>query len=272
MNQRPENREIYLCAIAKDEGPYIDQWLDYHFKLGFDKAVVYRNNWEYENNDSRVDVHLVSGGNAQSHVYGDFLGKYRKRFWWVAFIDLDEFIVLHKHKNIEELLFEYDDVQALAINWALYGSNGHKKVVNNNYDVLTRFTRRGNEEDHKKIKAKGTIKTLVRYTNKTRGMGSHNCFGITHTLRREEIFEKPNTPKIDWEIAQINHYWIKSLEEAERKMNRGRATTSVKRDWNEFFIKRDKFCNTVEDLCAVEFYYGKKIADQLREQSREKEN
>ena len=270
INQRPENREIYLCAAAKDEDPYIDEWMDYHFKLGFEKIVIFRNDWFYENHDPRVEVFMANGNNIQNHVYGEFLTKWRKKFWWVAFIDLDEFIVLHKHKNMEEFLLEYDDVQALAINWALFGSNGHKKVVNNNYNVLTRFTRRGTEEDHTLMKARGTIKTLVRYTNRTRGMGVHNCFGITHTLKREEIFEKPNTPTIDWEIAQVNHYWIKSLEEAEKKMNRGRATTTIKRDWKEFFIDRDQYSNSVEDLSAIRFYYGDTMYNKILKEREER--
>jgi hypothetical protein len=33
-----------LCAIAKNEERYINEWVNYHYNLGFDKIVVYNNN------------------------------------------------------------------------------------------------------------------------------------------------------------------------------------------------------------------------------------
>ncbi len=33
--------DISLVCIAKDEDHYIDEWLDYHLKLGFTRVVVY---------------------------------------------------------------------------------------------------------------------------------------------------------------------------------------------------------------------------------------
>ena len=35
-----------LVCIAKDEDNYLREWLDYHFKIGFDDAYVYCNNWQ----------------------------------------------------------------------------------------------------------------------------------------------------------------------------------------------------------------------------------
>jgi hypothetical protein len=271
MKHRPKNREIYLCAIAKDEGPYIQEWIDYHFKLGFEKAVVYANDWTYRNDDSRIQVINVKGGNRQQSCYNNFLKYYRDKFWWTAFFDIDEFLVLHKHKNIEELLLEYDHRKALAIHWARYGSNGHTKVIDGDYNVLKRFTRRGTEKDHETnlpylhSKHKDVIiKTIYRFNNQS-SMGVHNCTGTAYTLNDKPLLNMAYDTKIDWSIAQINHYWIKSIEEAKLKMERGRPTGKPKRNWEQHFLRIDKYSNTVEDLCAVEFYHGKKIADQLRE-------
>ena len=33
-----------LCAIAKNEERYINEWVNYHYSLGFDKIVIYNNN------------------------------------------------------------------------------------------------------------------------------------------------------------------------------------------------------------------------------------
>ena len=36
--------KIALVAIACNEDHYLREWLDYHFKIGFDDAYVYCNN------------------------------------------------------------------------------------------------------------------------------------------------------------------------------------------------------------------------------------
>lgn len=36
-----------VVCIAKNEDLYIDEWLLYHFKLGFGRAWVYQNDWRY---------------------------------------------------------------------------------------------------------------------------------------------------------------------------------------------------------------------------------
>jgi hypothetical protein len=258
---REPDRHIYLCCIAKNEDHYIQEWIDYHFKLGFERIVIFANNWDYKNDDERIKVIPTPGGNKQSESYNNFLRQYRKKFWWVAFFDVDEFLVLHKHKNIEELLLEYDDVQAIAFNWLMFGSNGHKKVVNNNYNVLSRFTKRASVEGQTKY-GNFLIKIMMRYTNKG-DINIHNCTGITHTLSRKEIdstlLKKPINPRnkpIEVDIAQLNHYWIKSDEEAINiKIARGRATGAPKKTI-EALKKEDAYANEVEDLAAYNFFHG----------------
>ena len=39
--------KVALVCIAKNEDLYIDEWIDYHFKLGFDEIFVYQNNWRF---------------------------------------------------------------------------------------------------------------------------------------------------------------------------------------------------------------------------------
>lgn len=278
---RPENRHIYLCIIAKDEDHYIQEWIDYHFKLGFEKIVIYANDWIYENENENVEVIQMNGEIKQSFSYNTFLQDFKEKFWWVAFYDADEFLVLHKHNNMEELLSEYDDVQAIGINLARFGSNGHVNVINGNYNVLERFTKRATEADQEKHDDTA-IKVMMRYTNTNR-IDTHNCMGATHTLSRKEIYSEDDAdgntgpedivqmktrPKIlhrprarvrskpiEWDVAQLNHYFIKSIEEAEQiKLIKGTAdgapTKTIERlkSW-------DEYSNTVDDFTAYNFMH-----------------
>ena len=35
-----------LVCIAKDEENYVEEWLDYNHKLGFDEIIMYENDWK----------------------------------------------------------------------------------------------------------------------------------------------------------------------------------------------------------------------------------
>ena len=39
-----------LVCIAKEEDNYIDEWIKYHLKLGFNDIFVYQNDWRYAGN------------------------------------------------------------------------------------------------------------------------------------------------------------------------------------------------------------------------------
>ena len=38
--------KVAIIAIAKNENLYINEWLDYHFKLGFDNIIICENDDE----------------------------------------------------------------------------------------------------------------------------------------------------------------------------------------------------------------------------------
>ena len=47
-----------------------------------------------------------------------------------AFFDIDEFIYIKNNKSVPEFLNDYKDVDALYINWRLFGDSGLKCVEN----------------------------------------------------------------------------------------------------------------------------------------------
>ena len=50
--------KIAIVCIAKDEDNYLREWLDYHFKIGFDHIYVYQNNWHFKEEVPDY-VHLI---------------------------------------------------------------------------------------------------------------------------------------------------------------------------------------------------------------------
>ncbi len=156
-----------VCLIAKNEAPYLVEWIAHYLTLGFDKLVIYDNG----SNDStariiRACADLESGielrpwpdrpGHAtQNTAYADALA--RADTDWIAFFDADELLVLSQHDSIQEFLDRYPaDAWAIGINWVSFGSGGETPYRNKLQAI--RF-RRSSLDDH--------IKTIARVRSAT---------------------------------------------------------------------------------------------------------
>ena len=88
-----------LCCIAKHEQRYIQEWIDYHLRIGFTAVKIYDNEDAQGTLDfvRRPNVQIVHfpGPVKQMQAYTDCLNETSYDF--IAFFDVDEFLVL---KNI----------------------------------------------------------------------------------------------------------------------------------------------------------------------------
>ena len=143
-----------VCCIAMDEEPYIDEFVDYHLGLGFGKIIIYDNTnafqlkqWGQRRGDGVVLIHYP-GINKQVDSYWDCAkdtleGKYGSDKLWAAFWDVDEFLVLKKHDNVDDFLEEHLSSGSLGVNWFLFGPSG--QTVYKPLPVTKRFVYRENE-------------------------------------------------------------------------------------------------------------------------------
>jgi hypothetical protein len=236
-----------LVCIAKNEDPYIQEWIEYNFKLGFDYIFIYQNNWRCNIQQNNVVLLTCDGEAMQMPAYNHFIHNYAKNYQWTAFFDIDEFLVLHKHNNIKDFLDDYSDCNVIGINWAVFGNNYHEKVIDNNYNVLSRFTKRSNENfiknEHVKIIAQ------LPYYHMFNPHFSSSPYWFS--LNKQKCTGPHNKP-VDWNVAQLNHYCTKSTEEMHSKISRGRADTTEKRNLEDLLTEAN--ANQVEDFKALEFF------------------
>jgi Glycosyl transferase family 2 len=241
-----------LCCIALDEELYIDEWIQYHLKIGFDAIHVYDNS---ENNvlsflenryqDSVYVVHY-QGRCMQIPAYNHFVQVNRDRYRWCAMMDIDEFLVLRKHKSVKELLKEHCIEGALSLNWIFFGTNGHEKFINE--PVLKRFTKRQTGVNQQ-VKTISCMDDIDYYENphfpvlKSNRL-QHDCDG--------NFFSGALNSRGTEEIACIYHYFLKSKEEFGKKIARGRADIPDFRTWEADFELHD--LNDYEDLSAWIFF------------------
>lgn len=235
---------LAVCAIAKNEGPYFKEWIEWHRKQGVEKFYIYDN----ESTDCTkevlapyIELGLVEycyfpGYRKQLAAYDDCLEKYRWDTRWIAFIDLDEFIVPIKDKTIPDFLRKFEGFPAVEINWLIYGSGGAKKRVSGT--MMERFKHHSLPEHYLNRHVKSIVDTRKVYNL----IGCHEAARIegyaadSHGNPIRKHFRE-REPQQD--IIRINHYAVRSFEEFLEKQNRGRASGTKRTVEMEYFDKYD---------------------------------
>lgn len=242
--------DVVLCTIIKGEHDYLEEWLEYNIKLGFDHIYL------FDNDDikphvlpakfkGKVTLSPLYGKMLQIFCYNRFLKNYREKHKWVAFLDADEFIVLRKHSTIKELVREHGKDTALALNWVLFGSCGLDKQEDK--PVLERFTMRQHGVNQH-------VKVITRVSGMS-CMSSPHHGKLLHGNTRDckgRIVDGPYHHDGDDDIACIHHYFTKSKEEFVRKCQRGKADLPDHRVFDEDFWRHD--LNEKQDLSALTFF------------------
>jgi hypothetical protein len=242
--------KVALTCIAKDEDYYITEWMDYHLYLGFDKIFVYQNDWKLNIDSPFIEKIQFDGLGRQEESYNNFISNYSDEFDWVAFMDVDEFLVLKVHDNIKEFLHEYKDFNGVAINWYLFGDNNHSTLTGD-YSVLKRFTKRAKKIDNH-VKCIVKPKAISKYR-----IHCPNDDSVVDTDKRMVL--GPFNYNGNDNIAQINHYFTKTKPEWDKKLLRGRAP--LDESGNKLMRNESDFnhhnMNEVEDLHALNFFIKK---------------
>jgi len=217
-----------ICAIARNEERYIDEWIHYHLSLGFHHIYIYDNsddNSLQDKQSNEITIIHFPGKSKQLDAYHNFISIFGDKHQWAAFIDLDEFIVLKKHNSISRFLSQYR-CSAIGLNWLLFGTNQHTHYKSE--PVTKRFTQCASTPDHH-------IKSIVQLQYAWFFNDPHHMMlrsGTTCDPHNQQIigsFHSIGTT----DIACIHHYYTKSEEEFIEKIERGRADTIKKRSYTE---------------------------------------
>lgn len=234
-----------LVCIVKDEDHYIEEWIDYNLKLGFDEIIMYVNDWVCQVDRPNLKKIVFNGHHKQMESYSHFIEFFSKDYDWAAFFDCDEFLVLKKHNSINEFIKEYDNQFGIGINWVYFGSKGKVKR-DDEKSVLKCFKFRQKEPDKH-------VKTILNLKSKGRMVLPHN----------------PNTPLMDTngnffsgpfnengpiDVVQINHYHHRTFEDWLIRCKRGQSDHSPTKKPEQWLQNKDRFVD-IEDLLAYNFMY-----------------
>jgi glycosyl transferase family 92 len=135
---------LSVCAIFQDEAPYLKEWIEFHRLVGVEHFYLYN----HRSSDHYLEVlkpYIASGlvelknkhkvakqirifNCLQRQCYTECLASARGTSKWVAFIDIDEFLVPMKEQNLPEILKKYENFGGLYANWRVFGTSSVKKI------------------------------------------------------------------------------------------------------------------------------------------------
>ena len=230
--QPSSKRERFaLCAtaIVKNEASYIEEWLAYHRAVGVGHFFVFDNN-----SSDAIDAVLAPWINhgvvillkwplfgGQIDAYNFALRHFGHVTEWMAFIDIDEFIVPKRHQTIPAFLGTLPDADQLLIPWRNFHYSGHEERPAG--FVMEAYTR---AQD---IPAGGFTaigsKAVVRPAAVVRFVCHYGVTEAQKTVneRGELIAEMHQVDAPTFDQIQLNHYYTKSYAEMQAKVLRGQS-------------------------------------------------
>ena len=241
---------LSIACIAKNEGSYLKEWIEYHKIVGVDRFYFYDN--ESEDNtreilepyisDGTVIYHYVEGSVKQLPVYHDAVLRYANQSYWIALIDLDEFIVPKEKESVADFLKDYERYPGVVVNWVLFDSNGHiTKPTKYGGLVTANYTRV--RDGYDKWYGTRTIKSIVHPNCVVRFYNPHQAIykgGANPVAENFEPVFGPGKAYCSVDKIQLNHYHCKSKEEYIKKLDRGRSDIMTKNVFNEKALNYEK--------------------------------
>ena len=228
--------EVAMVSISKNEGPYIKEWIEFHKLVGFTKFYFYDN--ESEDNTKEVlkpyidsglvEYTLIKGKGKQLDAYNDAITKHKNECRWMAFLDMDEYLVPTKpfekvYNVVSELIRKAGKGAAgIGVNWCIYGSAHLEKKPEGLIMGNFIFRGKGGNETHwgnyhiKTICNPRLVKNYISPHYPIYKLGGYSI-NDSDGRRLWGWF----CHDVRWQNLRINHYYCKSKEQYLQKISRG---------------------------------------------------
>lgn len=282
---RPDEQvELTLACIVKDEDRDIEEWVAFHLAVGVQRIIVIDNGPSEAlprilapySADGVVELlTFVARGGQQQKAYERVLRREEGRTRWLGFIDVDEFVFPSTEDSLREVLRDYDDYAAVAINWVSFGSSGHETrpdgLVIENYLERGELDHRfpwprlrnpdipeGEPGDYRPMNAH--VKVILDPSQTVHFRTAHHYKYVPGATAVTEDFtpiDDAVSENVSVSRLRINHYWSKSLDDLRGKVTKGRvASRNRKKPFTyntEVALGRDRAAHGVKDTEILRF-------------------
>lgn len=255
---------VAICTVLRNERPYILEWIAHHRLLGVEWFLMFDNESDDGSGPLLQALHARGlatalawpgrGMSRQTDAFGRGAAALANRCDFVAFIDLDEFLLTADGETLPDALARLPaDAGALALCQRVFGAGGHSAFAPGL--VIERFTQRAADErdEHRWVKTIARPECVRHFTS------SHSvALSSGHTLMTDgapfvALGHVGSADRIVHGGLRLNHYMLKSREEYAAKQRRGdfSDTATARRFSDDYFTARDPACNELTDSLAA---------------------
>lgn len=225
--------DLAVVAVMKNESAYIEEWLCHHLAVGVQHFFLYDNGSEDDivtllrGYIDRGIVTLISFPmrGLQRDAYNHALRLFGPACGWLAYIDIDEFLVPIADEDVPTILSRFPAADQVLVSRREFCFSGHRTppagLVTESYTLAS--------EDVPRV---GRADTLAKSIIRPRGvwrMGVHSAdtvSGATVNSAGQATPEgRPAIAHPSFENIQINHYYTKSWAEFQAKLSRTNTST-----------------------------------------------
>lgn len=248
-----------IFTNIKNENRYLEEWLNWHIKLGFNKFILYEDKNSQSHDEIINKYHKIIGIDFYTDVlyansletkdiicFKHLIENYNDIDWLIK-LDPDEYIKLPGNKTIDDILYNVDEnINQITIDWRIYNANGFIKCpYSGSYSLVDTYiddiNREGLVSDFNVNVSNNEYdwgKTLLRYSyfykefrNDINNVISTNFPYQFYIDIEEHILDGTNEYGM-W----INHYITKSFEEYYNKISYRGDYRKNHRTLGDFFI------------------------------------
>ena len=239
--QTSDQNKLIITAM-KNEASYILEWVAYHRAIGFTNFLVYTNDCsdctvallqtlETKGYLTHQENRVLRRGPQKSALKDARTHPAVSQADWVLVSDIDEFLNIHIGRGtVDDLIDRLPGADAIPITWKLFGNDGldtytDAPIINTFFDAEAAIADGGI--------GKRFAKTLFRPTDDVTRFGTHGPIvesdaAFTWMAPNGKVLTNPRTltrPKqmFCYDIAQINHYAVGSVDAFLVKRERGRV-------------------------------------------------
>ena len=255
--------DLVVCGIAAGEEAYLAEWLSFGLLQGVQHFYLNINNpidrtpeilEHYKdvvtlgtlplNKEDEYAIHQW-----QLRAYAELADMAKKKSRWITILDCDEYLWSPTGKQLPEVLKDYNDkgLGCIQVRWAMFGDSGHRTKTDGL--VIERFT-------HRQDGTHPHCKSVFKSSHYKEQGGNCHTVRVKVLIVNERKVPQPKEYAVDWkpgtfDILRINHYHIKSFEEAMARLalREGKATEVKDK---EHFYAVDNY-NDIKDESLLKF-------------------
>lgn len=258
------SHKVSLCAVFRDEGEILKEWIEFHKIVGVEHFYLY-NNFSADNYKEILAPYIRDGTvtltdwpyeRQQMAAYKHCAENYRHESKWIGFIDLDEFVVPNgRNQTIYDFLRGFEcKASFVVMYWKYFGSSGlverkKSKLVTESFtSCWYKYANIGKYFWNTRFSYDAASRHQTGYMHLRWGGARGVSLPPMNEFGRYCLFGLNKGAREDFPI-QINHYVIKSFNEyREKKAKRGGGVHAIQEGFHDtkYFFDHERFCQSAD--------------------------